>query len=154
VAIPHSTLLVELLMSADRVITAAQQATPSDDPESWTPAVIVGHLSQVDDQVWLPRLDLMVDALGFAPPAFTWWEPDPFATATAFADASVDDTSALLLASRTRLLHRLRDLTDDQWQARATHDVFGELDVEGLMIQVLGHDEGHRGSLLLGLTPR
>jgi hypothetical protein len=147
-AIPHSALMVELLMSADRVITAAQSASMPPEPEAWPPAVIVAHLSQVDEQVWIPRLALMTTAP--AVPSFSWWEPDAVETAARFATTGVDDAAALLLASRTRLLHDLRDLTDEQWSARARHDVFGELDVEGLMLQTLGHDEEHRATLLLG----
>lgn len=149
-AIARSALLVELLMSVDRVITAAQSATTSDDPDAWSPAVVVGHLSQVDEQVWIPRLNLMAESIDSAPPEFTWWEPDPVATAEAFRAASVDDASAQLLASRTRLLHLLRDFTDTQWRATALHDVFGEIDVEALTLRVLAHDEEHRATLLLG----
>jgi hypothetical protein len=145
--IPRSVLMVELLMSADRVIDAARTTEPADDAESWPPATIIGHLSQVDEQVWLPRLELMVTSVDV--PAFTWWEPDPAATRVAFATTSIDEAGARLLASRTGLLHRLRELDDASWAAAARHDVFGVLDVEGLMIQVLGHDEEHRASLVL-----
>lgn len=147
--IPHSVLIVELLMSADRVITAARTAPQADDADAWPPAVIIGHLGQVDEQVWIPRIDAMVAAIGSPEPEFTWWEPDPEKTRAAFAGASVDDAAARLLASRTSLLHRLRNLTDEQWAASARHATFGELDVEGLLIQVLGHDEEHRASLVL-----
>ncbi len=146
-AIPRSVLMVELLMSADRIIDAARAAEPAQDPDTWTPATVVGHLSQVDEQVWLPRLELMVSSASV--PSFTWWEPDPDATRTAFAETSVDAAGARLLASRTGILHRLRELDEAAWSAVGRHEIFGELDVEGLMIQVLGHDEEHRASLLL-----
>jgi hypothetical protein len=141
--------MVELLMSADRVITAAQSAPLPTDPDAWPPATVVGHLALVDEQVWIPRLELMAAADPLQPPAFVWWEPDPIATQAAFADATVDDAAARLLAARTALLHRLRELDDLAWSRTATHDVFGTLDVEGLMLQALGHDEQHRASLLL-----
>ncbi len=48
----------------------------------------------------------------------------------------------------------MRDLSDDDWGARADHDTFGPMDVEGLMLQVLAHDEEHRASLLLGQPER
>ncbi len=32
----------------------------------------------------------------------------------------------------------------------ADHEVFGSIDVEGLLLQVLAHDEEHRASILLG----
>jgi hypothetical protein len=141
--------MVELLMSADRVITAAQSAAGPRDPAGWPPSVIVGHLSQVDELVWMPRIDVMVHARGESPPEFDWWEPDPEATRVAFAQASVDEAAARLLAARTTMVHRLRELTDEEWSATAHHAIFGVIDVEGLLIRVLSHDEDHRGSLLL-----
>jgi hypothetical protein len=148
-AIPHSVLMVELLMSADRVITAAQSAAGPRDSGDWSPSVIVGHLSQVDELVWIPRIDVMVAARGQSTPEFEWWEPDPEATRAAFAQASVDEAAARLLAARTTMIRRLRELTDEEWAATAHHAIFGVIDVEGLLIQVLSHDEDHRGSLLL-----
>lgn len=156
-AIPRPVLMVELLMSADRVITAAEGvAIPADpDVDWWSPAVVMGHLSQVDLEVWLPRLELMVQTrAGSARASFTWWEPDAEATRRAFGDLSTDDAAARLLASRTSLLLRVRDLSEDDWSALADHDTFGPMDVEGLMLQVLAHDEEHRASLLLGQPER
>jgi hypothetical protein len=152
-AIARPVLMVELLMSADRVITAAEAAAIPAHPDVdwWSPATVVGHLSQVDLEVWLRRLELMVEARhGAERPSFAWWEPDADETRRAFGDLSTDDAAARLLASRTSLLLRVRDLTDDDWSARADHDTFGPIDVEGLLLQVLAHDEEHRASLLLG----
>jgi hypothetical protein len=144
--------MVELLMSADRIVTAAQACTDATPPGEWTPAMIVGHVSLVDHQVWIPRIDEMVAASGSAVPEFSWWEPDAEVTRAAFAAVGVDEAGAGLIASRTALLHRLRGLADDDWAATAKHDVFGTIDVEGLMLQVLGHDEEHRATILFGYS--
>ena len=141
--------MVELLMSADRLITAAQTAPTPTEPSAWTPAVVVGHLSLVDAEVWLPRIDEMVAARSSrSRPLWAWWEPDADETARAFAGMGVDEAGARLLASRTALLHRLRELSADDWAAEAEHEDFGIIDVQGLIMQVLGHDEEHRASLL------
>ncbi len=146
---PPSVLMVELLMSADRLITAAQTASTPADPSAWAPAVVVGHLSLVDTEVWLPRIDEMVSARSSGPrPRWVWWEPDADATTRAFAGVGVDEAGARLLASRTALLHRLRELSPDDWAAEAEHEDFGVIDVQGLIMQVLVHDEEHRASLL------
>lgn len=142
-------LYVELLMSIDRVGDAARSAAAREG--EWPPAVVVAHLADVDEQVWLPRLEAMVDALGSgsAAPQFTWWEPDPVETLERYRDLSVDDAIACALAGRTAYLTRLRDLTDEQWAgARGQHDVFGEMDVEAVVLATLAHDEEHRASLL------
>jgi hypothetical protein len=150
-AIQRSVLMVELLMSADRVIIAAQSTTPRLLSDGWPPATVVGHLSQVDTEVWLPRIDQMViGQQAGVPPTFAWWEPEAQQTLTRFAGMSPDETGAQLLASRTLLLHRLRELADEDWDACAEHEAFGSLDIEGLMLQVLSHDEEHRASILLG----
>ncbi len=150
--IPHPLLMVELLMSADRVITAAQQCAESTPTGEWTPAMIVGHLSLVDAQVWIPRIDEMVGGLTTGEPEFEWWEPDADVTRRAFASVDVDEASAGLLASRTALLHRLGELTDEGWASTARHAIFGTIDVEGLLLQALGHDEEHRATLLFGYS--
>ena len=62
----------------------------------------------------------------------------------AFAGVDADEAGARLLASRTSLLHRLRELSEEDWAAQAEHDTFGPMDIEGLMLQVLAHDEEHR----------
>lgn len=147
-AIAPAVLLVELIMSADRLIQAAEKA--HEVPGEWSPATILGHLSQVDSQVWLARLELMLtaQAQGEPAPGFVWWEPDPKATAEQFGNASVEEAAAILMASRTNMLTRLRELSPEQWNAGATHDTWGEIDVTGLLMQALAHDEEHRETMV------
>ena len=149
VATPPSVLMVELVMSVDRLITSARAATPPT--EGWPPAVIVAHVGDVDDEVWSPRLELMVAAFesGDAAPSFVWWEPDADVTYAKYADHTLDEAGARLMAARISLLTRLRDLTPEQWAATAHHDVYGLMDVTALVMEVLSHDEEHRGSLVL-----
>ena len=151
-AIAPSVLMVELIMSADRVIQAAEkveQAGPSPEGE-WGAQVILGHLSQVDEEVWLHRINLMVDAQGNNAeiPSFVWWEPDPVATEVRFGAVSVQDAGAELMSTRTKLLTRLRDLSETDWTAKARHDTFGEITITELLLEMLGHDEEHRATLV------
>jgi DinB superfamily len=146
---PVSVLMVELLMSADRIITAAQAAPIPADTSTWAPSVVVGHLTLVDTEVWLTRIDEMVASRASGHrPHWVWWEPDADVTALTFAGIGVDEAGARLLATRTALLHRLRQLSPDDWAAEAEHEDFGVIDVQGLIMQALGHDEEHRASLL------
>jgi hypothetical protein len=146
---PASVLYVELVMSVDRIGEAARSA-PSVEGE-WPPAVVVAHVGDVDEQVWLPRIEQMVAAhdAHAAPPSFTWWEPDGDATYERYRDISVDDAIARTMAARISLLTRLRDLAPEQWAARGQHEIFGEMDIEAVVYAVLAHDEEHRASLLL-----
>lgn len=145
---PISVLLVELLMSVDRIIESAKTATPIKD--QWAPSTILGHVSDVDEQVWLVRLAQMVAAhrSGLTPPTHEWWEPNAAATAQTYSSWTIEDASARLMAQRISLLMALRDLSEIDWQAKAVHETLGEMDVRGFVIQVLSHDEEHRSSLV------
>ena len=153
---PPAVLMVELIMSIDRMITSAQNAGSrppewlASDDEQWAPPVVLGHISQVDELVWLPRIQLMcqAQATGDPPPQFVWWEPDPAETVAKFGRQSLEDVAALAMSHRTTLLSAVKDLTPTQWQSQAKHDAFGEIDVSELLIQVLTHDEEHRASLV------
>lgn len=155
-SIAPSVLMVELIMSADRIIQAAEKVEEREsgyslaESNEWGPQVILGHLSQVDDQVWLHRINVMVDAHDRKAdvPTFVWWEPDPLETQRLFESFTVQEAGAELMATRTKVLTRLRDLTEDQWQASATHDTFGQISVTDLLLELLGHDEEHRGTLV------
>jgi len=135
-------------MSADRMIQSAQKATSTTG--EWAPAVVVGHLSQVDREVWIPRLGQMVDAQrnGQPIPEFDWWEPDGHITEATFGAMTVDDSGAQLLASRTDMVMFLKDLTTEEWLAKAVHQTFGEVTIGEILFQILKHDEEHRGSLI------
>jgi hypothetical protein len=156
VSTPPAVLMVELIMSIDRMITSAQNAGSrppewlASDDEQWAPPVVLGHISQVDELVWLPRIQLMcqAQATGDPPPQFVWWEPDPAETVAKFGRQSLEDVAALAMSHRTTLLSAVKDLTPTQWQSQAKHDAFGEIDVSELLIQVLTHDEEHRASLV------
>lgn len=153
---PPAVLMVELIMSIDRMITSAQNAglrRPewlADNKDQWEPPVVLGHISQVDELVWLPRIQLMcqAQAAGDSPPQFVWWEPDPAETIAKFGSQSLEDVAGIAMSHRTTLLTAVKDLTATQWQAKAKHDAFGEIDVSALLIQVLTHDEEHRASLV------
>ena len=151
---PPAVLMVELIMSIDRMISSAQSAKETPNqlaiPGEWPAQVVLGHVSQVDEQVWIPRIVQMCDALGNGeePPTFAWWEPNPEETYTKFHQMSLDAAGALAMSNRTHLLSTVRDLTINQWSATAQHEAFGLIDVAGLIIQILTHDEEHRASLL------
>ena len=153
---PPAVLMVELIMSIDRMITSAQNAglRPqewlADTDDQWAPPVVLGHISQVDELVWLPRIQLMcqAQAAGDPIPEFVWWEPNPAETIANFGGQSLQDVAAIAMSNRTMLLSAVKDLTPTQWQAKAKHDTFGEIDVSAILIQVLTHDEEHRASLV------
>ena len=146
--IPTRVLLVELVMSIDRMIESARVANPVSG--QWSAPIILGHISQVDALVWQPRVEQMVlaQATNSNQPSFRWWEPDPQKTERDFSNYSVDQAGALALKVRTELVTYLNSLSEAQWQSRAVHETFGSIDVRDLIIQTLTHDEEHRASLV------
>jgi hypothetical protein len=141
-------LIVELVMSIDRMIESAKLANPPVG--EWNAATLLGHVSQVDQQVWLPRVEMMLAAQSAneAEPSFTFWEPDPIETARTFESMDIEDAAGVALQARTKLVTYLSTLTANQWDARANHATFGSIDVRDLIFKALTHDEEHRASLL------
>jgi hypothetical protein len=146
--------MVELVMSIDRMIQSAQSAAEKQShlviPGEWPAQVVLGHVSQVDEQVWMPRIGQLCSALaaGDQPPSFDWCEPDATATYERFKDLSLSEVSALAMSVRTQLLSVVKELSPEQWAATAEHEAFGHIDISGLIIQILTHDEEHRDSLI------
>jgi hypothetical protein len=151
---PPAVLMVELVMSIDRMIQSAQTAQEKQThlviPGEWPAQVVLGHVSQVDEQVWMPRIAKMCTAFaaGDEPPSFDWWEPDATATYERFKDMSLSEAAALAMSVRTQLLSVVKELTPELWTATAEHEAFGHIDIAGLIIQILTHDEEHRASLV------
>jgi hypothetical protein len=151
---PPAVLMVELVMSIDRMIQSAQTAQEKQShlviPGEWPAQVVLGHVSQVDEQVWMPRIAKMCTAFaaGDEPPSFDWWEPDATATYDRFKDMSLSQAAALAMSVRTQLLSVVKELTPELWTATAEHEAFGHIDIAGLIIQILTHDEEHRASLV------
>jgi hypothetical protein len=116
----------------------------------WNSSTLLGHVSQVDQQVWLPRVEMMLAAQSAneAEPSFTFWEPDPIETARIFESMDIEDAAGVALQARTKLVTYLSTLTANQWDARANHATFGSIDVRDLIFKALTHDEEHRASLL------
>lgn len=144
----HDELIARIEASAEAIAAAARLAPPAA-AGAWPPATIVGHLADVDAEVWNPRLGQMLVAcrVGTAMPRFSWWEPDAAATAGRYARMPLEDAITLFLAGRAGIVTRLHGLSERDWAASARHDTFGLLDVAGLLRELLAHDDEHRASL-------
>ena len=138
--------LLALTESTDRLTTSATECSFSG--EGWPPATTLGHIFDVDTQVWMARFELMVNALrtGQAPPALVSWEPNGENTAAAYADYSLDDSLALLQKSRDSMVVFLKSLTETERNATAIHKTFGTITIESMLQVILDHDEEHRAT--------
>ena len=153
---PHGinpgVLLVELIISADRIISASEIAETPGDPQEWSSTTLLGHLLQVDEEVWIARLKILLapDYLERHPGgiSFPWWEPEPRGTIARFADQDRASIAADFLATRTSLLMLLRGIAPQVWGVPWHHESRGELTLTDLILWILEHDEEHRASLL------
>jgi hypothetical protein len=138
--------LIALTESTDRLTESATACTFSG--EGWAPAITIGHISDVDTEVWMARFVLMVNAqrTGQEPPALAWWEPDGEKTATTYADYSLEESLALLHNSRDSMAVFLKSLTEDERNAPAIHKTFGTITIETMLQVILNHDEEHRAT--------
>ncbi len=140
--------LGKLLDSANRICDEAKRSLWNG--EGWTPPIILGHVSDVDKEVWMARFELMRDAVHAhrAPPHFSWWEPDPVKTAEKYASFTLEQAVSNLNRSRQQMVRFLELIPVTDRDAPAMHQTFGLITVESMLSVILDHDEEHRQSLM------
>lgn len=145
--ISRTDALTALMDSANRLATTASESTLSE--EGWAPATILGHVSDVDEQVWHDRIHLMVNAMraGRPQPELMWWEPDARGTELKYRGYSIEMAIARLYSTRSAIIDTLSKLNESDWTAPALHNTFGTLTVELLPEKILLHDDEHLESL-------
>src|SRR5262245_31849016 len=125
-----------------RIAAAARAADPeAPSPGEWPPTDIVRHLIAVEEQVWHVRLRQLIDE---DEPHWRWTEPDRWLDRP---DASLDDLLEIYAARRAKTVAMLDELGRIGWEKSGTHDVYGRLDVAGLMRKAVTHDDEHVASL-------
>jgi DinB family protein len=134
----RTDLIDRLRAVPDALATAARAASPEPPaPGEWTPSEVVRHLIAVEQEVWQPRL-AQLEAEDH--PTWPWTEPDPWA---GNPGATLDELLATYAAVRGRTMAMLDALDDAGWARTGTHATFGVLDVAGLMVRAIDHDDEH-----------
>lgn len=139
---------IELLTdSAQNLINKALSATSVEG--EWSPTILLGHLSDVDEQVWQFRIGLMITAYraGEDAPSLESWEPDESETIEKHKGATVQEVAARFLSTRENIVQELRGLADSDWQASARHATFGRITIFDLVKVALAHDVEHSKAL-------
>lgn len=113
----------------------------NEEPETWSPYDIVGHLIHAENSDWIPRAKMILEH--GEERAF---EPfDRFAMFEKFKDKSIDellDTFAHMRAESLREL-RLMNLTSALLEKRGRHPEFGVVTLSQLLATWVVHDLGH-----------
>jgi hypothetical protein len=143
--------LIALIDSAIEICGVAEKSGRSNefDGSEWTPAIILGHIVDVDKEVWMARFELMrqAQASGDAIPQLQWWEPDPITTAEKYSKQSFVDARTNLIASREKMIAYLKGLSATERDAAAEHRTFGLITIESMLQVILDHDKEHQASL-------
>ena len=135
-----------LVMSAKSLCDQAEKADFSG--EGWNPTTVIGHIVDVDNEVWMARFELMLRAFASSEPPvqFSSWEPDPVITIERYSTYSLEQTQTALMDSRTRMVTFLAGLTGAERQAPAIHKTFGTITIESMLRVILNHDDEHAKS--------
>lgn len=127
----------------DALATAARAASPEPPaPGEWTPSDVVRHLIAVEQEVWQPRL-AQLDAE--AHPTWPWTEPDRW---IGKPEAPLDELLSTYTDVRGTTMATLDALDDAGWARTGTHATYGVLDVAGLMVRAIDHDDEHLRSFV------
>ena len=148
------TQLIALIDSAKEICDVAEKSGRSDqfNGSEWTPAIILGHIVDVDKEVWMARFEMMRQAQssGAPIPQLQWWEPDPVVTAEKYSSQSFVDARAKLMASRESMVSYLKNLSVQERAAAAEHSTFGLISIESMLQVILDHDKEHQASITQG----
>jgi hypothetical protein len=125
----------------DRLAAAARAASPEPPaPGEWPPTDVVRHLIAVEEEVWQPRLRQLIAE---NEPHWPWAEPDRWQGSPG---APLDELLAVHADRRAMTTALLDALGDEGWDRAGVHEVYGRLDVAGLIRRALAHDDEHIAS--------
>ena len=141
------SLVSELSTSAENICLQAQKR--NWDGEGWSPAIILGHLFDVDNEVWMFRFHALLQAKrdGLEPPQLAWWEPDPEITVHRYGSENLQRSLERFRKSRNDMVNFLSALRIDDRDASAQHETFGAITIESMLQIILDHDAEHLRSL-------
>ena len=143
--------LIALIDSANEICGVAENSGRSNeyDGSEWTPAIILGHIVDVDKEVWMARFEMMRQAQlsGADIPQLQWWEPDPDVTAEKYSAQSFTEARQHLLTSRENMVAYLKKLSVQERAAAAEHRTFGLITIESMLQVILDHDKEHQASI-------
>jgi DinB superfamily len=136
--------LVQRLGETPALVRRLHVSLDPSEHDGWPPQVILGHISYVDQHVWLPRLhEMAVVEL----PRWEWWEPSGVDWQGIYGSQPWSAVVDEFTASRAATVAYLMGLSEAGWSRRAVHTVFGEIAVAGLCEEILTHDNDHLAQL-------
>jgi hypothetical protein len=140
VPIDRADLVERFAALPGRLADAARAAGPPP-PGEWTAADIVSHLIAVERQVWQGRLATLETE------SEPRWSPQEPGLAPDFEGAALETVLAAFTDERARTVATVTALDDAGWARAGNHDVYGRLDIQGLLRVAIDHDAEHLAAL-------
>jgi len=137
--------LIAALASAPEIIIGLVREVPSPylkqrpSPNKWSAHEHACHIT-TGDAPYLARLELM---LSDPAPRITPMSPSPEEEAGALLNVDLDEALALYVRERARLIERLQQLSEADWQRTAEHPSFTHYSVWIMFRQTLLHEMQH-----------
>jgi hypothetical protein len=133
--------LVERFAALPIRLADAARAAGQPPPGEWTPAEIASHLIAVERQVWQGRLATLESE------PEPRWSPQEPGLATDFEGADLETVLAAFTDERARTVATVTAFDDAAWARAGNHDVYGRLDIAGLLRVAIDHDAEHLAGL-------
>ncbi len=137
--------LIATLQSAPRIIIGLVREMPPQNlkrrpsPTKWSAHEHACHVSTVDT-AYLSRLELM---LADPEPYIKSMLPSADEEAGSLLNTDLDETLDLYVRERGRLVERLRELSEGEWQRTAKHEEYSHYSVFIMFRDLLLHEMLH-----------
>lgn len=137
--------VINALRNAPAIILPLVREVPPDvlkrrpQPRKWSAHEHACHLAEVHP-VFFSRLDLMLNEAGARIVAYN---PDEAMEEGALLKVDLDEAMQRFKRDRARLVERLKQLSDEDWQRTAEHEEYGHYSVLIMFRHVALHDMLH-----------
>lgn len=141
----NSQTLIAALAAAPEIIIGLVREVPPQNlkrrpsPNKWSAHEHACHITTIDAP-YLARLELM---LSDPAPRITPMSASPDEEAGALLNVDLYESLALYVRERARLVERLQQLTEADWQRTATHPEYSHYSVWIMFRQLLLHEMQH-----------
>jgi hypothetical protein len=137
--------IIMALENAPAIILPLVREVPLDmlkrrpQPEKWSAHEHACHLAEVH-ALFFSRLDLMLNE---SHPRIRAYNPDVEMEAGALLKVNLDEALERFSSDRTRLVERLKQLSDEDWKREAVHEEYAHYCILIMFRHVALHDMLH-----------
>ena len=124
------------------------QYSKRPEPEEWSLIEIISHLADVDEEVNIPRLQMIInEASPFIEAALT----DQWAEERNYINRDASKELNRFISNRISLIKVIENLSDQQWDKSINHAIFGPTPTSELIKFITQHDRIHINQMVTTL---